>query len=64
MTIAESHTLLVLVFEDLHWADEDLLDFVDDLVEWSTDVPLLVLVTARPDLLERRAGWGGGKRNA
>ena len=55
---------LVLVFEDLHWADESLLDFVDELVEWVTDVPLLVVATARPELLERRAGWGGGKLNA
>jgi hypothetical protein len=45
---------LVLVFEDLHWADESLLDFVDELVDWVTDVPLLVVATARPELLERR----------
>ena len=49
---------LVLVFEDLHWADESLLDFVDELVDWVTDVPLLVVATARPELLERRAGLG------
>jgi class 3 adenylate cyclase/tetratricopeptide (TPR) repeat protein len=55
---------LVLVFEDLHWADESLLDFVDELVDWVTDVPLLVVATARPELLERRPGWGGGKLNA
>jgi class 3 adenylate cyclase/tetratricopeptide (TPR) repeat protein len=55
---------LVLVFEDLHWADDNLLDFVDHLVEWATDSPLLVLGTARPELLERRPGWGGGKPNA
>jgi len=54
----------VLVFEDLHWADEDLLDFVDHLVDWSSGVPLLVVCTARPELLERRQGWGGGKPNA
>ena len=54
----------VLVFEDLHWADENLLDFVDYLVDWATDSPLLVLGTARPELLERRPGWGGGKSNA
>jgi tetratricopeptide (TPR) repeat protein len=54
----------VLVFEDLHWADENLLDFVDYLVDWATDSPLLVLGTARPELLERRPGWGGGKPNA
>ena len=61
--LAESRPL-ALVFEDLHWADDGLLDFVDQLVDWATDVPLLVLVTARRDLLERRPGWGGGKRNA
>jgi class 3 adenylate cyclase/tetratricopeptide (TPR) repeat protein len=55
---------LVLVFEDLHWADDDLLDFVDHLVEWAGDVPLLVVATARPELLDGRPGWGGGKRNA
>ena len=55
---------LVLVFEDLHWADDDLLDFVDHLVEWASGVPLLVVCTARPELLERRPHWGGGKLNA
>src|SRR5579884_14313 len=53
----------VLVFEDLHWADDDLLDFVDHLADWATGVPLLVVGTARPELLDRRPGWGGGKRN-
>ena len=55
---------LVLVFEDLHWADEGLLDFVDYLAEWAGEVPLLVVGTARPELLARRPGWGGGKPNA
>ncbi|MDQ3379823.1 MAG: AAA family ATPase [Actinomycetota bacterium] len=55
---------LVIVFEDLHWADESLLDFVDELVDWVTDVALLVVATARPELLERRPGWAGGKLNA
>ena len=54
---------LVLVLEDLHWADDGLLDFVDELVDWLSDVPLLVVCTARPELLERRPGWGGGKLN-
>jgi class 3 adenylate cyclase/tetratricopeptide (TPR) repeat protein len=61
--LAEQHPL-VLVFEDLHWADEGLLDFVDHLAEWAGGVPLLVLGTARPELLDRRPGWGGGKLNA
>jgi class 3 adenylate cyclase/tetratricopeptide (TPR) repeat protein len=55
---------LVLVFEDLHWADDVLLDFLDHLVEWASDVPILVVGTARPELLAQRAGWGGGKPNA
>jgi class 3 adenylate cyclase/tetratricopeptide (TPR) repeat protein len=55
---------LVVVFEDLHWADETLLDFVDNLVEWAGGVAILVACTARPELLERRPGWGGGKENA
>ncbi len=55
---------LVLVFEDLHWADEALLDFIDELVAWTSGVPLLALCTTRPELLERRPGWGGGKANA
>src|SRR5579884_3815743 len=54
---------LVLVFEDMHWADDGLLDFVDHLVDWATGVPLLVLATARPELLDRRSAWGGGKLN-
>jgi len=55
---------LVLVFEDLHWADDGLLDFVDHLADWATGVALLIVCTARPELLDRRPGWGGGKRNA
>jgi class 3 adenylate cyclase/tetratricopeptide (TPR) repeat protein len=58
------HRPLVLVLEDLHWADDELLDFVDYLVEWATGVPILIVGTARPELLERRSTWGGGKLNA
>jgi class 3 adenylate cyclase/tetratricopeptide (TPR) repeat protein len=54
----------VFVLEDLHWADEGLLDFVDDLVDWLRTVPVLIVATARPELLERRQSWGGGKANA
>ncbi|MGH3032899.1 MAG: ATP-binding protein, partial [Gaiellaceae bacterium] len=61
--LAEQRPLL-LVFEDVHWADDGLLDFVDHLVDWTTGVPLLVICTARPELLDRRPDWGGGKRNA
>ena len=54
---------LVLVFEDLHWADEGLLDFLDHLLDWTSGVPILVVCTARPELLDRRPDWGGGKVN-
>ena len=58
------HGPTVLVVEDLHWADEALLDFLDHLIDWATDVPLLVVATARPELLVRRPAWGGGTPNA
>jgi predicted ATPase/class 3 adenylate cyclase len=54
----------VLVFEDLHWADEALLAFLEHLAEWSEGVPLLLLCTARPELYERRPGWASGQRNS
>ena len=47
----------VLVLEDLHWADDALLDFVEYLLAWAADVQLFVLCTARPELFERRPGW-------
>ena len=53
----------VLVFEDIHWADPGLLDFVEELPEWSRRWPILILTLARPDLLERRPMWGAGKPN-
>ncbi|HXJ64130.1 MAG TPA: adenylate/guanylate cyclase domain-containing protein, partial [Actinomycetota bacterium] len=55
---------LTLVLEDLHWADPAMLEFVDELVEWSSGVPLTVVCTARPELHELHPGWGGGKRNS
>ena len=55
---------LVLVFEDLHFADDGLLDFVDHLADWASGVALLLVATARPELLARRPSWGGGKSNA
>ena len=55
---------LVLVFEDLHWADDGLLEFVDHMADYASGVPILVVASTRPELLERRPDWGGGKRNA
>ena len=54
----------VLVFEDIHWADDALLDFIDLLADRAGAVPLLIVCTARPELFERREHWGGGKTNA
>jgi class 3 adenylate cyclase/tetratricopeptide (TPR) repeat protein len=53
----------VLLFEDIHWADSALLDFIEYLIEWSRDVPLFVITLARPELTERRPTWGSAKRN-
>ena len=53
----------VLAFEDMQWADTSLLDFVEYLLEWSRDYPLYVITLARPELQERRPGWGAGQRN-
>jgi class 3 adenylate cyclase/tetratricopeptide (TPR) repeat protein len=55
---------LVLVFEDLHWADGDLLDFIEHVLEWANEVPLLVVCSARPELLETRPGWGANRPNS
>ncbi len=54
---------LVLAFEDIHWADDGMLDAIEYLGQW-VRAPLLLLGLARDELLERRAGWGGGRRNA
>jgi class 3 adenylate cyclase/tetratricopeptide (TPR) repeat protein len=55
---------LVLVFDDLHWAEETLLELVEHLADWSRDAPIVVLCVGRPELLDARHGWGGGKLNA
>ncbi|MGL6279483.1 MAG: adenylate/guanylate cyclase domain-containing protein, partial [Gaiella sp.] len=54
----------VLVFEDIHWADDALLAFLEHLADWAQGVPLLVVCTTRPELYERDATWGAGLRNA
>ena len=54
---------VVMVFEDHHFADAGLLDFVDHLLEWSRNVPIYVVTLSRPELLERRPDWGAGKRS-
>jgi class 3 adenylate cyclase/tetratricopeptide (TPR) repeat protein len=54
---------LVLTVDDIHWADEGMLDLIDHLARW-VQAPLLLVCLARDELLERRPGWGGGRRNA
>ena len=54
---------VVMVFEDLQWADTGLLDFIDHLLEWTKSVPIYVVTLARPELLERRPDWGAGRRH-
>ena len=53
----------VLAFEDMQWADESLLDFVEYLLEWSRNSPIFVVTLARPELADRRPTWGAGLRN-
>jgi class 3 adenylate cyclase/tetratricopeptide (TPR) repeat protein len=55
---------LVLIFEDVHWGQASFLDFVEHLAEWVRDAPVLLLCVARPELLEGRRSWGGGRLNA
>ncbi|MBI2238917.1 MAG: AAA family ATPase [Actinobacteria bacterium] len=55
---------LVLVFDDLHWGEPTFLDLVEHVADWSRDASILLLCMARPDLLDARPTWGGGKLNA
>ena len=55
---------LVCVLDDLHWGEPVLLDLVEHIADMSRDAPILLLCMARPELLDRRAGWAGGKLNA
>src|SRR5947207_5347650 len=59
---AHSHPM-VLVFEDIHWADHGMLDLIEHLARW-VRAPLLILCMARDELLERRPEWGSGRRDA
>jgi tetratricopeptide (TPR) repeat protein len=55
---------LVVVFEDIHWGEPTFLDMVEHIVDWSRDAPIFILCNARPDLLEKRPRWSGGKLNS
>ncbi len=62
-TLAKQRPLVVL-FEDIHWAEPTFLDLVEYVADWTRGVPLLLLCTSRLELLDRRPGWAGGKLNA
>jgi class 3 adenylate cyclase len=55
---------LVLAFEDIHWGAPAMLDLIDHVAATTRDAPILLLCLARPELLDERSGWGGGKTNA
>jgi class 3 adenylate cyclase/DNA-binding winged helix-turn-helix (wHTH) protein len=55
---------LVLVVEDIHWAEPTLLDLLESVADWSREAPIFLLCTARPEMLEGRPGWSGGKLNS
>ncbi len=54
----------IVLFEDIHWAEPTLLDLVEHISDWAREVPLLILCVARPELVDARPTWGGGKLNA
>ncbi|MDP9067417.1 MAG: AAA family ATPase [Actinomycetota bacterium] len=54
---------VVLVFEDLHWADAGVIDFIEYLLAWARNSPIFILALARPELLDKRPNWGAGLRN-
>ena len=55
---------LVLIIDDIHWAEPAMLDLIEHIADWSRDAPILLLCMARPELLDDRPNWGGGKLNA
>jgi predicted ATPase len=55
---------LVAVFDDLHWAEPTFLDLLEQLAETTHEGPILLVAVARPELLDRRPGWAGGRPNA
>ena len=64
LEISAAHRPLVALWEDIHWAEPAFLDVVDHIVDWSRDAPILLVCTARPEFLDSRSDWGGGKLNA
>jgi class 3 adenylate cyclase/tetratricopeptide (TPR) repeat protein len=63
-TLLEEVAPVVCVFDDLHWAEPTFLDLIEHVADWSRDAPILLVCIARPEFLDRRATWAGGKLNA
>jgi class 3 adenylate cyclase len=61
--LASAHRPLLLAVEDLHWSSDSLLDLVEAILAPRANVPLVMISLARPELLDRRPGWGGGRRD-
>jgi predicted ATPase/class 3 adenylate cyclase len=60
--MAEQHPV-IMVFEDIQWADASLIEFLEYLLEWSRGFPLFVLTLARPEVVDRHPAWGAGMRS-
>jgi class 3 adenylate cyclase/tetratricopeptide (TPR) repeat protein len=58
------HEPVALVFEDIQWADAGLLDFIEQLLDWSSTSPIFILTLGRPELMAGREGWPAGHRGA
>jgi class 3 adenylate cyclase/tetratricopeptide (TPR) repeat protein len=63
-TLLEESAPLVCVFDDLHWAEPTFLDLIEHVADWSREASILLVCIARPEFLDRRATWAGGKLNA
>jgi len=59
-----THHPVALVFEDLQWADDGLLELIESLLRWSSEHPIFICALARPELADRRPGWSSGLANA
>jgi predicted ATPase len=57
-------TPLVLIFEDIHWAEPPMLDLIEYLATWTRDAPVLIVCPSRPELLDTRPAWGSGRMEA
>jgi class 3 adenylate cyclase/tetratricopeptide (TPR) repeat protein len=57
------HGPTVMVFEDLQWADAGLIDFIEHTLQWARNHPILIVTLSRPELFDRRPGWGAGQRS-